>query len=225
MSFEYGIKPTVIDVTLYKYNYIDNKLYTRMKSTLDYINDMDDSSSILVSFDQLNAFMLSNYTKEYNKIKSTSRSVLHKSSTSVYFLFKILEEYSELNFIKIKLNTDKSYTRIEEIDEKPMLVFNHTILAATLNLYDVYESNELQIINEILRDLGILYNNIPYMKVVALDFANALDDYIADRIEHDLGGNSGTLSLKSELSVDLLELLYPKVQDDNTLIMVVTDFN
>jgi hypothetical protein len=40
--------PTSVDVTLYRYNHLDNRLWVQMKNELDYIEVSDDS--IIVSY-------------------------------------------------------------------------------------------------------------------------------------------------------------------------------
>ena len=53
VEFDLNSIPTVVDVILYRYNYVDNKFYTKLKNQLDY--KKIDENSILVSANQIKA--------------------------------------------------------------------------------------------------------------------------------------------------------------------------
>ena len=98
--FEYDLSllPTAIDITLYKYNYIDNKIFTQLNNQVDFIQV--DSDSIIVSSDQLKVFLEENYQSELNKFKSIGTDIIHKEINSTFFLHKMCEEMENLKYVK-----------------------------------------------------------------------------------------------------------------------------
>ena len=67
--YDFNDVATVVDATLFKYNYIDNKILTLVKNQLDYrvVND----GSLLVSKEQLSLFLKENFQSDINIINAT----------------------------------------------------------------------------------------------------------------------------------------------------------
>lgn len=89
--YDFNEVVTVIDATLYKYNYIDNKIITMVKNQLDYrvVND----GSLLISRDQLSALLEKNFQSDINRINATGFEQFHKEATTVYFLHKVVTDF------------------------------------------------------------------------------------------------------------------------------------
>lgn len=51
--------PTAVDVTLHRYNHMDNRLWTQIKNELDYV-DLNETS-VVVSISQLRSLLDDNY--------------------------------------------------------------------------------------------------------------------------------------------------------------------
>lgn len=209
--------PTSIDVTLHKYNYIDNKLWVQIKNQLDYI-EVDDFS-IIITKQQLHAILIENYSDEINKIKSTGSKFFHNQVNTIYFIWMMVEEMSNLQYIKLTLNSDKSYTRllISE-DGNKTIEFDFKLLSITIRLADIFELNEVTVINQMLNDLNLLQPDETYIRLRALDLINATDNYLSELDDEDeLQESTATIA-------DLLELFTYKIERDNPLTLLVTDY-
>ena len=209
--------PTSIDVTLHKYNYIDNKLWVQIKNQLDYI-EVDDFS-IIITKQQLHAILIENYSDEINKIKSTGSKFFHNQVNTIYFIWMLVEEMSNLQYIKITLNRDKSYTRllISE-DGNKTIEFDFKLLSITIRLADIFELNEVAVINQMLNDLNLLQPDETYIRLRALDLINATDNYLSELDDED------ELEKSTATIADFLELFTYKIERDNPLALLVTDY-
>ena len=214
--YDFNDVATVVDATLFKYNYIDNKILTLVKNQLDYrvVND----GSLLVSKEQLSVFLNENFQSDINRINATGFEQFHKEATTVYFLHKILNDFTNLEYIKLTINKNKSYSRLSDIDGIKTLRFNFKVLAGTLRLYDIFQNEkDLQEINSTLISLGLMKKNVPYARHPASHIFNALDSYVRSR-----EGSEETTVIDTAL--DLMDCIEAKIQDDNPKIMLITDY-
>jgi hypothetical protein len=205
--------PTAVDVTLYKYNYIDNKLWAQLHNQADFIPVSEDS--IMTSSSQLKVILETNYLSTINKIKTLGSEVVHKEINSVFFLYQMCLEMENLQYIKFNLNKDKTYSRMVEIEGKKMLQFSFKVITATLRLFDLYDEEELPHVNKILEELGILHPEKPYNRVFATELSNKIDMYVESYGEDD--HNAGIV-------LDILDILEPKMEIENSLILLITDY-
>lgn len=212
-QFDLSLMPTAVDVTLYKYNYIDNKLWTQLHNQTDFIPISDDS--IMASTSQLKVILETNYLSVINKIKTLGSEVIHKEINSVFFLYQMCLEMENLQYIKFNLNKDKTYSRMVEFEGKKILQFSFKVITATLRLFDLYDDEELPRVNKILEEIGILYPEKPYNRVLASEISNKIDMYVESHGEDD--HNAGIV-------LDILDILEPKMEVENSLILLITDY-
>jgi|688.fasta_scaffold01753_3 hypothetical protein len=212
-QFDLSLMPTAVDVTLYKYNYIDNKLWAQLHNQADFIPVSEDS--IMTSSSQLKVILETNYLSTINKIKTLGSEVVHKEINSVFFLYQMCLEMENLQYIKFNLNKDKTYSRMVEIEGKKMLQFSFKVITATLRLFDLYDEEELPHVNKILEELGILHPEKPYNRVFATELSNKIDMYVESYGEDD--HNAGIV-------LDILDILEPKMEIENSLILLITDY-
>ena len=212
-QFEFSSMPTAIDVTLYKYNYIDNKLWAQIQNDIDFIELGNDS--IMVSSSQLKFILDTYYQNSINKIKSIGSDFMHKEINTVFFLFQILIEMENLQYIKLTLNKDKKYSRIIEVDGVKMIQFSFKLLTATLRLYDLYEDNELPFVNQILEELEILEPGVPYTRLNAKELYNSILVYLEEKDPDDI---------EAGIVTDILDILESKIEKEDPLLLLITDY-
>lgn len=212
-QFEFSSMPTAIDVTLYKYNYIDNKLWAQIQNDIDFIELGNDS--IMVSSSQLKFILDTYYQNSINKIKSVGSDFMHKEINTVFFLFQILIEMENLQYIKLTLNKDKKYTRIIENDGIKMIQFSFKLLTATLRLYDLYEDDELPLVNQILEELEILEPGTPYTRLNAKELYNLILVYLEEKDPDDI---------EAGIVTDILDILESKIEKEDPLLLLITDY-
>ena len=205
--------PTIIDATLYRYNYIDYRMWAQIRNQLDY-RDMGDNSMI-ISSKQLRTFIAMNYENEINKVASYGFQVPRKDATSIYFMHRVATEMVNLKYIKLTLDSDKSYTRIIEEDEDKTIKYDYAILKATLNLPDIFGEPELKELNKILEDIGLLIPGKPYFNGQYLDIFNKLEMYLH---------TTNKESFESLIVLALLDALEISIDKENPMLMVITDY-
>lgn len=209
----YSAIPTVIDVTLYKYNYIDNRFLTLLRNQIDYKTINEDS--ILITKNQLSVFIDKNYKRELNRIKSNGAELFHKEVNSIFFLNQMTTDFDNLEYIKLSINKDKAYSRLVEIDGNKIIKFNYKILHGVLKLYDIFNNAELKILNRILVEMDIMKEDVPYATVDAIPFMNLIDEYIvAKKVESE------------ELNIiqDIIDIIDQRFEIDNPKLLLVTDY-
>lgn len=210
--FEYDLSllPTAIDITLYKYNYIDNKIFTQLNNQVDFIQV--DPDSIIVSSDQLKIFLEENYQSELNKFKSIGVDIIHKEINSTFFLHKMCEEMENLKYIKITLNKKKDYNRTVELDGNKVLQFNFKIMTATIRLSDIFSDKDLLSANRALEKIGILRDGTPFVRIKGKDLGSLIDSNMEDE------------NLDFAPLLDILDILEHKMEQDDSLILLITDY-
>lgn len=212
-QFDLSLMPTAVDVILYKYNYIDNKLWTQLHNDTHFIPISEDS--IMVSTSQIKSVLENNYLSTINRIKSVGSDVVHKEINSVFFLYQMCLEMENLQYIKFNLHKDKSYSRMINIEDKKVLQFSFKVITATLRLFDLYTEDELPKVNKILEEIGVLYPEKPYNRVFASELSDKIDMYVESHSDDD--HNAGIV-------LDILDILEPKMEIENSLILLITDY-
>lgn len=211
--------PTVVDVTLYRYNHLDNRLWVQIKNDLDYIEV--DEDAVIVDVNQLKKLLEVNYAPMINKIKSVGADFLHKKVNSPYFIYMMLGDLTNLKYIKITKSYDKEFTRLLEIEGNKLLKFDFKILSMTIRLHDWFYTRELKILNPILEELEILENGIPYTRTKLIELLDTLDIWLEKEIDKDL--EEGVVD-PIPLVTELMDLIDPKTERDNPLVLLVTDY-
>ena len=211
--------PTAVDVTLQRYNHMDNRLWTQLKNQLDYV-EVDDRS-IVVSIDQLRSFLEINYVSLVDKVKSSGAEFLHKKVNSPYFLYMMCIDMENLQLVKFTLDYDKKFTRLIENDGNKVLKFDFKILTMTLKLSDMFEKEDLAIINPVLEKLKILEEGVPYARLKMIDLLDTLDEWIASEIDRDLEEDEPD---PIPLITTIMDTIDAKSESDDPLTLLVTDY-
>ena len=140
---------------------------------------------------------------------------MHKEINTVFFLFQILLEMENLQYIKFTLNKDKKYTRLIEVDSVKMIQFSFKLLTATFRLYDLYEDTELPLVNKILEELDILEEGIPFARLNAKELYEDILFYLEEKDPEDL---------EAGIVTDILDILESKFEKEDPLILLITDY-
>jgi hypothetical protein len=211
--------PIVIDITLHKYNHLDNRLWVQIKNDLNYIDV--DGDSVLVDVDELRNLIEVNYASMINTVKSVGSDFLHKKVNSIYFIYGILIDFSNLKFIKVTKSCDKKFTRLLEIEGDKMLKFDFKVLSMTLRLHDWFYTEELKILNPILEELKILEEGIPYNRIKLIDLVDSLEGWLDREMSEQISETAKHDPVP--LVTELIELIDPKIERDNPLLLLITD--
>ncbi len=206
--------PTIIDTTFYRYNYIEYKMWAQIRNQLDY-REMGDNSMI-ISAQQLRTFISTNYSSELSKVDSYGFHVPRKDATSIYFLHRVASEMINLKFLKITLDSDKSFTRVLEDDKEQTIKYDFAILKARLDLSDIFAGPELQKLNSVLEGLGLLKIGIPY--------SNNPTDLIFAKLNLYLDSTEDENSIECQLITALLDAIDISLDKENPMLLLITDY-
>lgn len=211
--------PTAINVTLYRYNHIDNRLWTQIRNQLNYV-EVDDTS-VVVSVGQLKSLIENNYNDLINQIKSTGAEFLHKKVNSAYFLYVMMSEMQNLQLVKLNLSYEKQFSRLVESEGNKLLKFDFKILAVTIRLSDIFELEDLKLLNPILERLEILEEGVPYSRLKMVELLDILDDWISSEIDEELEDPE---SDPIPLITTLMDMVDMKTENDNPITLLITDY-
>lgn len=202
----------VVDITLYKYNSIDTKIWGLIQRDIESKKLADES--YLVSASKMQMYINKWFSADVNRFQSVGEMTIHKEATSIYFIWQMLNNISNLSWIKVNLNKNISYNRIVNIDQIKTIRYNIKIIRGSLRLFDLFETRELNIVNDIMDRCKLLPDGQMYKVFKLRKFMNVLDMYLTD----DTG--SETFSVINTI----IQKLEPYEIDDPE-ILLITDRN
>jgi hypothetical protein len=215
--------PYALDITLYKYNYIDSLLlsYIRKETRSHKI----EGDAIIVNAPELKELIEEKFGSDINKIKSMSANSLADNVNSAYFIDKILTNFNNLRYVKVNISNNRNFSRVINTAEKKIINFDYKIITSVLDFTKYVENdNELKSINNLLYTVGILKDDgfgefrKPYIIISTNDFMNLLNG-----IESELDDD-----ITSSIYLEPLELIYDlidqKSETDNTNLIIITDY-
>lgn len=202
----------VVDITLYKYNSIDIKIWGLIQRDIESKKLADES--YLVSASKMQMYINKWFSADVNRFQSVGEMTIHKEATSIYFIWQMLNNISNLSWIKVNLNKNITYNRIVNIDQIKTIRYNIKIIRGSLRLFDLFETRELNIVNDIMDRCKLLPDGQMYKVFKLRKFMNVLDMYLTD----DTG--SETFSVINTI----IQKLEPYEIDDPE-ILLITDRN
>ncbi|MDC0008841.1 hypothetical protein OAE73_00610 [bacterium] len=202
----------VIDITLYKYNSIDIKLWGLI--TRDTSSKRLSPQSYLVPIDKMQQYLNKWFAVDITRFQSVSDASIHKEATSIYFIWQMLTNMKNLSWIKITQNKNMSYNRIVNIDQIKTIKYNIKTIRGSLKLFDLFETRELNIVNDILDRCKVLSADQMYTVFKLRKFMSILDVYLSDDSANETFG----------LINAIIHKLEPYESDDPD-ILLITDRN
>ncbi len=163
----------IIDITLYKYNSIDLKLWGILNRDSEVKRTNEDS--VLVSKDRMLQYLEYGFKKDVNRFKAVSGINIHKEATSIYFIWQIFDTMPNLKYIKINLNKNSSYNRIVTVDQAKTIKYDIKTLRGSIRMFDLFNIHELHLSNSVLVRAGLLNNGDKFSIFRVKDFLESLD--------------------------------------------------
>jgi len=202
----------VIDITLYKYNSIDVKLWGLIQRSINTKKITTDS--YLISVDDMSEFINKWFASDVSRFQSVNEVSIHKEATSIYFIWQMLNNIKNLTWIKVTLNKNLSYSRIVNIDQIKTIKYNIKTIRGSLRLFDLFDTRELNITNDILERCKLLSNNQMYSVFKLKKFMTILDMYLTDDSANETFGVINAIIQKLE-----------PFEADDPEILLITDRN
>ena len=163
----------VIDITLYKYNSIDLKLWGVIMR--DFKTRSTGDKSMLVSKDRMLEYLQVGFRDDVNRFSAVSDVNIHKEATSIYFIWQIFQTMPQLRYIRVNLNMNSSYNRIVNVDQVKTIKYDIKTLRGSIRMFDLFNPHELQLANTILRKAGLIKGGEKFKTFKLRDFLNSLD--------------------------------------------------
>ena len=142
---------------------------------------------------------------EYREVGDNS--IIISSKQLKDFMHRLTTEMINLKYIKLTLDSDKSYTRIVKTLEDEVIKYDYAILKARLDISEIFPETELQLINAILEELELLKPGVPYF--------NGLSDDILNN----------EMRIECQLIAALLDAIDISLDSENPMLLIITDYS
>ena len=213
-QFELEI-PTHIAFTLYKNDYIDNLIISKVKKECK--NKSQNKNEFIVSLDDFNnAIQTSAFLRAELK-KTLDQDLLPNPNfkpNSIFFLQSIINRLPNLAKITFKISTEKVFSRLVKVEGgREIVSFHFNIIEGTFDLTKILDRVQLDTFNKRFMDVGIMKNKYlersPYFYIKA----TTLFDILAEMDEAQV--------------LDAFEIITsvdPKIEEDDPVLLVKTDY-
>mgnify|MGYP000856554310 FL=1 len=178
MSTQNDTFSEIVDVTLYKYNSIDLKLWGIILR--GYVAKVTSETSRVVSIDTMRKYITGYFSNDINRFHAVSDTTIHKEATSIYFIWQIFESMPNLKYIRVNLNTNSSYNRIVNVDQAKTIKYDIKVLRGFIRIFDMFHPNEVALVNRVLHKAGLLQYNQHFKLIKVRDFLTQLDLYLSE---------------------------------------------
>jgi hypothetical protein len=212
--------PTKVEITLYRYNYIDGLIITCLRNEADFRNTKKYESKFEVQTDELKKIFVKNakLKREFAKFKEMGNASPQEVNT-VYFLNAMFTNYPMLDTFVISLNTDKNYSRLVESEDRKIISFEHRVLQGKIDICKGRSIDEIRLFNEVMLKLGIFENSRKnFVEIKAADLVNELVKYEEETEEDAIDGKFAPVFNA------FFSWIEEKLEEDNTSLIIVTDF-
>lgn len=165
------------------------------------------------------------YSTRLKKQGKMNEDEIAKDVDSVYFISKILNSLYNLRIVKIFLSNSMYTDRIIIFENQEVIMLEHSIEYGILNLPHFFTESELESFNKVMIQLKYLNSKYierePYFKVKTADFLFDIEEYNAEMY---LENKSDKPDERMNFLDKLFALIDPKLEEDNTLLLVITDY-
>lgn len=220
---------TVISVHLFTQNHGDSVLLSRIFGETKYSYVDSSRDSILVAADEIRAVLGKYYANDIRYISGLRGNQLRQKVNSAYFLSSLVNSMQNLNYVNIKLDNSKKFSRRMDIDVEAgtyEIEFLYNVTLSKLNFGDYVFGEDLDTINNFLVELGLVgydasFRKNSYITTTTQNLMKIIDNYT------EVAETSGDKSFYAQYELPLLiigELVSDKVLADNGTIVIVTDY-
>jgi len=213
-KFELEI-PTHIQFTLYKNDYIDNLIISKVKR--ECRNEAIKGTKFTVSIDQFkNAIKTSAFLRAELQ-KTIDQDLLPDPEfkpNSIFFLQSIINRLVNLHTITFKISNDKIFSRLVKVDGgREIVSFHFNIVEGCFDLTKILNREQLDTFNKRFMDVGIMKNK--YLQRISYFYikATVLFDILAQMDEVQILD-----------AIDIITAVDPKIEEDDPILLVKTDY-
>ena len=207
--------PTHIAFTLYKNDYVDNLIISKVKK--ECRNESKKKNEFIVSLEEFqNAISSSAFLRAELK-KTISQDLLPNPNfkpNSIFFLQSIINRLPNLNKITFKISDEKIFSRLVKVDGgREIVSFHFNIIEGMFDLTQILDRVQLDTFNKRFMAVGIMKNKylerIPYFYIKA----TVLFDILSEMDEAQVFD-----------AFDIITSVDPKIEEDDPILLVKTDY-
>ena len=207
--------PTHIAFTLYKNDYIDNLIISKVKK--ECRNESKKKNEFIVSLEGFqSAIHKSTFLRSELK-KTLDQDLLPNPNfkpNSIFFLQSIISRLPNLSKITFKISDEKVFSRLVKVDGgREIVSFHFNIIEGTFDLTQILDREQLDTFNKRFMDVGIMKNK--YLERISYFYikATVLFDILSEMDEAQV--------------LDAFEIITsvdPKIEEDDPVLLVKTDY-
>jgi hypothetical protein len=202
--------PIHIEFTLYRYDYIDGMLISRVGKHCKNFSDKEDPNHFKIRKSDLVRTIKASTRLNREFVKESG---MKTKANSVFFLGLILNKLPNVEWLSFSISYDKEYTRLAKFENKSVVNFEFNIKEGLVDLTNVFTRSELDEFNKRVISIGLMENK--YLQRKAFFQMNALLFFeLLALMEIDGITSASTL----------LDALDPRLEEDNTTLIVKTDY-
>ena len=206
--------PLVVEVTMYRHNWTDNKILNEIKRNARITKIGSSNSHFFVSTNEIKQILDSKFSDDIQYQRGLTQEKLIKSITSTFFLHSVVNEFTNLRFVKFNVSNDKDYTR----KSGDTVTFDYKILHAKINLPELVESKtELKQFQKLFKFIKFWsynkFNPIPYIEVSSRDLIST--------INYHEGMEESFVTTHGETVGKLLQYIDLKLESDDSALHII----
>ena len=213
-KFELEI-PTHISFTLYKNDYIDNLIISKVKK--ECRNESSKDNEFIVSLDDFQSAIKTSSFLRAEIQKTLAQDSLPNPNfkpNSIFFLKSIIDRLPNLDKITFKISDEKIFSRLVKVDGgREIVSFHFNIIEGTFDLTQILEREQLDTFNKRFMQAGIIKNKYlertPYFYIKA----QSLFDILAQMDEAQVFD-----------AFEIITSVDPKLEEDDPILLVKTDY-
>jgi hypothetical protein len=208
------IIPIEAEILLYKYNYIDSKLISKLKREVKIFQR--DTDSFVVNTNDLLNLIIKHFKKHVVETKKSTYENIAKNANSAFFIYNLLTTYTNLKEITINVSYKRQYSRMYTINNQKMIGLDFKFKKGLLDLPLYFKPEEVSLFNYIFKNTGLIDKQEEFFSIHAQDLSDSM--LALEEVDPDLFNNhSQTFDL-------FFSFIDKKLEDDNPIILVKTDF-
>ena len=207
--------PTHIAFTLYKNDYVDNLIISKVKKECK--NKSKNKTEYIISLEEFqNAIKTSTFLRAELK-KTIDQDLLPNPNfkpNSIFFLQSIINRLPNLENITFKISDEKIFSRLVKVDGgREIVSFHFNIIEGTFDLTQILDRVQLDTFNKRFMDVGIMKNK--YLERTSYFYikATTLFDILSEMDEAQVLD-----------AFDIITSVDPKIEEDDPILLVKTDY-
>ena len=207
--------PTHIAFTLYKNDYIDNLIISKVKKECK--NQSKRKNEFIVSLEGFQSAIHKSTFLRAELKKTLDQDLLPNPNfkpNSLFFLQSIINRLHNLSKITFKISDEKVFSRLVKVDGgREIVSFHFNIIEGTFDLTQILDREQLDTFNKRFMDVGIMKNKYLERSSYFYIKAQTLFDILSDMDEAQV--------------LDAFEIITsvdPKIEEDDPILLVKTDY-